>query len=157
MPNDRIAYLAGLFDGEGSFSMSIQGTNSSICVHFLVSMTLKYKSDILEVYKSTFGGNIYLDRRDNVRRWVVGKRQDCKEAATVLLPYLYIKKEIAEQFLQGIELMDFSKQGKKVDWTPELLDNIGKIAFTLNPSTARTSTRGQQYLNDLKQKYLIYR
>ena len=97
----HLAYLAGVVDGEGSLTLSQNGTGRWKRKHAAIVLTV-YNSDsnLLNWIKSEFGGNVYFYKRaENPKwkpqgRWIVS----AKSAALLikkLLPYLIVKREQA--------------------------------------------------------------
>lgn len=153
MSQDRIIYLAGLMDGEGTFSIQVnrrfyKGTPS---VHFTprMTMTLKYGTETLNMLVEEFGGKIY-DYPEE-KKWSLGTVQSLKEATIKLLPYLTIKKRIAERFLEALEVFPNHRTGNSFkgerSWTEEMSRKVGEIALTLNPY--KKSPKTLEYLKEL--------
>lgn len=155
--DDRVIYLAGLFDGEGTFSiqMSIRTYKGRESVNFgpRMSMTLKYGSEVLEELKLAFGGEIY-PYKDGIYRWSLGGREGLMAATNALLPHLRIKKKVAEQFLEALSLFPVSRKAHRDgerSWTMEMVLAVARIALALNPH--KTSKKGLAYLRNLEAVY----
>lgn len=108
-----MSYLAGLFDGEGSFCICRQPSTKSkdghenIYLHPLVRIGMTNK-DVVKMIHETFKvGKFYNEgvRKDRpsykyMYRWNVGSRKECIEVIEKLLPYLKVKKRQAELVLK---------------------------------------------------------
>ena len=106
-----IEYLAGLFDGEGSFSIQVDlrthGERMSSRFGPSMSVNLYYGSDVLDHFVGTFGGTIYpyaKDGRPCGRRWNLGRRAGVLAAAVAIEPYLEIKRETAQNFIRALRM-----------------------------------------------------
>lgn len=100
MPSDvaTLAYIAGLFDGEGS----IMFLNNHWCAK--VGMT----DEPVIRWLATFGGLFSAEQRQPPRKqpfyWSVHRRLDLIHLLTVLLPYLRVKHDLANRVLAEIQL-----------------------------------------------------
>ena len=103
-----IAYLAGLFDGEGSISASPSPKSPN---NYRIDITLAM-CDIegVELFAAVFGGKIRKQKRlTNAGRQVYVCSFFCKQAAEVLqlmMPYLRIKRGRAENAVTLATMMD---------------------------------------------------
>ena len=110
----HMAYLAGLFDGEGSFCLCRQPNKAkakdghvNICIHPMVRIGMTDEPIIKMIHETFKIGHSYDEgvRKDRphykiMHRWNVISRDGCKEVIEKLLPYLRIKKKQAELVLQ---------------------------------------------------------
>jgi hypothetical protein len=138
METNTLAYLAGLFDGEGTFSIqvSIRSHNGrdNILINPRMTMTLKYGPEVLKELQSAFGGQIYL--YPDAQRWNLSKREPLIHAAATLIPYLRIKHEVAVRFIEALEAFPKTRMAHgsgNRSWTPEMVERVASIALTLNP------------------------
>ena len=95
------SYLAGLFDGEGTFS-----TYYSTALRIEVTNT---KIELMEWLVQHFGGQYYSHRRSNSKHciaygWRPKGRSNGERLLLGLLPYLVIKKEQAKVALEYLRL-----------------------------------------------------
>lgn len=105
MNKEMTAYLAGLFDGEGSIHMSGRDYKSSVVV--TVTNT---DISVCRLFADEWGGNVGSYRHTSmsafskqINRWYRAG-QNAKPFLESLLPYLRIKKPIAELALKLLEL-----------------------------------------------------
>jgi LAGLIDADG endonuclease len=156
--DQQVVYLAGLFDGEGTFSIQINvrvSKKGKPSVHFNPRMTttLSYGVEVLDELVQVFGGEVY-PYKDGSRRWSLGKREDLIAAATKLLPYLRIKRQIAEQFIEALEIFPTvrvaHRKGER-SWTLDMTLRVARIALALNPY--KKSKKGVEYLKVLEAAY----
>src|SRR3990167_5986806 len=82
-----IEYLAGLFDGEGSFSIQVALRQHRKCrpsVHFSpsLSVNLYYGTEVLRFFQERFGGHIYPYKKGKESaRWSLNRKDDVMLAA----------------------------------------------------------------------------
>jgi hypothetical protein len=133
MKKEVIAYLSGLFDGEGSFCIQIQKRKKYRIFTPRLSMSIKYGHQVLNKLVDNFGGKIYY-YKDNMARWHLGSKDKIKAVTLLMLPYLVIKKEIAIKFLNALEI--FPKT-RKIKWNQKMKDKVINIAIHLNPQSAQ--------------------
>ena len=139
MEQTNLAYLAGLFDGEGTFSIQVKlrSAKGRKSVHFnpRMTMTLKYGTHELTELQSVFGGQVY-QYKNGCARWNLSKREALISATAALLPFLRIKKHIGVRFLEALGIFPASRKdhlkGQR-SWTPEMVQKVAHIALTLNP------------------------
>lgn len=154
-------YLAGLFDGEGTFSIQVDMRRSSSgkdSVRFnpRMSMTIKYGKEVLLEYVEAFGGTIYEYPDQGEYRWNLGTRKELLVAANQLLPHLRIKKKIAGRFIEALEIFPEKRASHRLgerSWTEEMVNKVAYIALTLNPDSARKSPKTIEYLKELEKIY----
>lgn len=132
----NLDYLAGLFDGEGSFSMQVQtrttvSGSGGVVISARISMTLKYGKFILEDFVESFGGRIY-HYSDGMDRWSVSDSKRARIFAEQMLPRLQIKRTIASNFISALDMLD-SPRSRETDVA------LAKMAYSLNP--VRKSTK----------------
>lgn len=157
----QTAYLAGLFDGEGSFSIQVglreyKGRPSGFFAPSM-SVNLHYGASVLDEFVEAFGGTIYPYQRDGRpcgRRWHLGRRELLTVATTTLLPYLRIKHDIAERFLFALSLFPSPlganrRAGRRV-WTADVAVAVAEIALTLNPPRSRKTNKTAEYVEVLR-------
>ena len=154
-------YLAGIFDGEGTFSIqvNIRARKGIKSVHLNPRMTMSLKDggkEVMELLVNTFGGNYYdyKGREDGMMRWALNKRLEIIKATNLLLPHLIVKKKIAQRFLEALEMFPENRQAHRLgmrSWTKETVMKVANIAFTLNPY--RKSKKTLDYLKELEKIY----
>jgi hypothetical protein len=155
----EVAYLAGLLDGEGTFSIqvNIRQYKSRQSVHLCprITICIKYGAEVLDWVVKTFGGKVY-ERGDGVTQWYLGKVAEMRTLTELVVPHLRIKKAIAERFLEALRLFPEKRGNRRCgerSWTEETTNRIAYIALTLNPPTARKSSKTLAYLVELKAVY----
>lgn len=98
------AYLAGVMDSDGWFTIKYHATNSKYAESFTYSEFAgcgQTRPEAVEMLREAFGGTIRLRRRKTagdwrpMYYWVVGNRM-AGTAATTLRPYLRLKAEHAD-------------------------------------------------------------
>jgi hypothetical protein len=107
------SYLAGLFDGEGTFSIyHHKGQSSSGSPYDSTALRIEVtntKIELMEWLVQHFGGQYYSHRRSNSKHciaygWRPKGRSNGERLLLGLLPYLVIKKEQAKVALEYIRL-----------------------------------------------------
>jgi hypothetical protein len=160
-----LAYMAGLFDGEGSFSIQLRLRDykgrGSVLISPKMSMSLTYGLEVLEDLKAEFGGNVYhYDKtahdRKATARWSLHKREQLVHAAQALLPHLRIKKQIAERFLEALALFPTERKNHVLGertWDRELTLKVADIAFSLNPGGSGRRISDPEFVTELAAVY----
>jgi hypothetical protein len=151
-------YLAGLFDGEGSFSIQVGLRRNSPWFVPSMSVNLYYGSEVLQHFVSTLGGVIYPYQRDGAlrgARWHLGARVPVMDATRSLLPHLEIKRDIAERFLAALAMFPASTKGVALklgrrSWSTEQAIAVAEIALTLNPPRSRKTNKTLDYLTIMR-------
>jgi hypothetical protein len=136
------AYFAGLFDGEGSFSIGWSKKKNYINFSPKMTMSLKYGGEIIEQLQKRFGGSIY-HYDDGMTRWNLSKKQSLISATNSLLPFLQIKKEIGIKF---IEILDLFPKSRKEKWDKKRMNKVTIMAIELNPVKSRKRTLNNSLL-----------
>jgi hypothetical protein len=93
-PDINPAYLAGVFDGEGTVTFWESSSGQSV---MQIAVAMSHQATV-ELFAQAFGGKVHAYKNTNggqMHRWnVQGVR--CQEALRALHPYLLTKKEQAE-------------------------------------------------------------
>jgi hypothetical protein len=105
----KIAYLAGVMDGDGSFSIGkLKGKLNPLYFPLLQCNTWR---SFVHVLKETFGGTLFTSKvhicKDGSKghaltRWRLRSQNNVQPVLEKLIPFLQIKKERAEFLLQFI-------------------------------------------------------
>lgn len=160
---EQLAYLAGLMDGEGSFSIQVQVRQHKgrYSVNFSpkMTMTLKHGSDVLDELVGLFGGTVYhyTDNPAKIEhRWSLGRRESLISAAASLRPFLRIKGVTCDRFLEALAMFPTKRAdhlaGERT-WDLATVLAVADIATTLNPESAQKAKYGRKVLEALD---LIY-
>lgn len=114
-PKSRLAYMAGLMDGEGSFSISVI-ENEKGGKHFAANIRFyntnrKLISWVIDNFGGTpswgnkNGGNIQNQKtRKRMCQWFLTSRQSMESFLLQMIPYLIAKKQQANLMLQFVRL-----------------------------------------------------
>jgi hypothetical protein len=139
---EQLAYLAGIIDGEGSFSIDCNiGTyfskrkNRNVFYPYFatrVSVSLKHGNEkVLPLLVKSLKGTICRKGIDgSTKSWNLNRIDDLLVAVPLLIPYLKIKQEIASNFLIALRL---SKNKFAKRWPKDSAIEMTKIGLTLNP------------------------
>lgn len=125
MKNDKVimSYLAGVMDGDGSFSISKLSKGSLNPLYFPMLQCGTWRIEFLELLKQAFGGNFVVGKmhicKDGseghaLTTWKLRSAVNCKPALEALIPFLKIKKERAKTVLEFIDNCPFIR-GKALE------------------------------------------
>ena len=165
-----IAYVAGLFDGEGyvdiySASTSKKSKSPSLMLRVIISQK---DGSVMNWLDKTFGGYVRMERRKEswIYRWEL-KSQKAKNFLKLILPYLKIKhaqatlaiefEEVKGQYLEtlkgskGFRQLTKNEIGKRME-IKNRLKNIKKTygfyMKTVHVSTPTTTKRENIHQDD---------
>lgn len=152
-------YFAGLFDGEGTFSIQVQiraykGVENAQ-FNPRMTMTLKYGHECLYELQRRFGGQVY-EYGDGHARWNLSRREALIAAASALRPHLVIKGQICDAFLNALDCFPKTRAGvnqyggERV-WATEDVLFVARTALSLNPY--RKSPKTQAVVDRLEAIY----
>lgn len=108
--NVLIAYIAGVMDGDGSFSVGKLGTSRNPLYFPMLQCTSCL--NFIDILKETFGGSIHTykkrlkkngDLGRLIRKWSIRSFCNVKPVLEAVIPFLRIKKERAEFLLKFID------------------------------------------------------
>jgi len=103
----QLAYMAGIFDGEGTFSITKTQpkgyTNPRYSGRVMIGMV---EREVIELFANRYGGSVLVERvpgRKLVFRWKkVGDSENTAIVVKELLPFLIAKRKQAELLLEYI-------------------------------------------------------
>lgn len=132
-----LAYLAGIFDGEGSIHINKTSSEKSLKAWqrktpnytLNVGVTNSHRG-VLEIFVKQFGGSIY----DRTAHRIYDYRIDRQMASRMLeqlLPFLVIKKERAKIVIDFQNRFEIFKGGRGITLSQEILDYREKIYQTI--------------------------
>jgi hypothetical protein len=141
-PKSRFAYMAGLMDGEGSFSISITDEGK----HFAANIRLYNTNEkLIKWVIENFGGTPSWNKRNgsnlkdsekeykDMCQWFITGRKAMEKFLLAIIPYLIGKREQAELLLEYIRMNGKHDPVKR----KQLAD---RISF-LNTGTPTTNTQ----------------
>lgn len=118
--SEKIAYIGGLMDGDGSFSiMRRDEKKGGSLLYFPFIQYGSLSKESVDFVKETFGGSVILQKahikkdkssRRDFYHWRLSNRESCITMIDSLSPYMEIKKERAE-FLKEFILKNPFKRG----------------------------------------------
>jgi LAGLIDADG endonuclease len=134
----QLLYLAGLFDGEGSFNIQVKIKEhrgvERVAFTPRLTMSLHYGHAPLYLLQEFFGGSVY-KYADGSQRWNTSRRRNVIYAAEALQPHLIIKRQVCKRYLDALSMfppITRCWQGRRL-WTNEKVLKVAEIALTLNP------------------------
>ena len=141
------AYLAGLFDGEGTICISIYEVKGCLHVDHKLAFT-NTDAAILKYVAEKLNLAFYARRRFSAGIAGTGKRSQICLVLEALLPYLRIKRQRAEKALAILRLLDASKER---NWR-EILQQVADFS-ELNATKHKASARKLKRLRAQIQSY----
>lgn len=118
MKRNQWAYFAGLFDGEGTFTISNNPPrNNGPSYAFREIFVTNTNLEVLEWLRDHLGGTIRVTKYakngwKDVYKWYVGTKQHYYVVKN-MLPFLIIKKKQAKLILKFIKLKEKQKADKR--------------------------------------------
>jgi len=123
--NMEMSYFAGIFDGDGSFSLckKIENINYSPLYYPLIQLSTT-NFCLIDMLLDTFGGNVtprkaYIDKNNISHKksikWKLEKRNKCFPFLEKIVPFLIIKQERASFLIDFINYFPFKRGSKKID------------------------------------------
>lgn len=162
----QLEYLAGLFDGEGTFSIQVDfrwgkkvDGHLERLIRFNPSMTLPQKrgygntEEVMNLLVENLGGRIYNVKDRDMMRWTLGRIDNLKIIAPKLAPYLIVKRDVADKFITALSLFP-SRKGvasskKEKIWSVDLCIQVATIAYDLNHHYGPEQGRFTRSFNDI--------
>ena len=87
LTEEEWAYIAGIFDGEGSIVKRRTVTSDSYAIHIV-----QKERELLRWLQIRLGGGVYGDKQ-NCGRWATNRRENVVKISQGMLPYLIVKQE----------------------------------------------------------------
>lgn len=126
---EDLAYIGGLMDGDGSFTVARRTNNKGInLLYYPLIQFGSLNRESVNLMKEIFGGTLHLQKshsktdgslRRDFYRWRLEKSPNCLPFLETMIPYLEIKKERAE-FLKDFIIKNPFKRGS-IPLSPEVL------------------------------------
>ena len=140
MSNEELAYIAGFLDGDGCVMAQLVRRKDYIYGYQIRTSIVFYQKlrnqKILRWLKSQIKVGYIRHRNDGMAEYTIVGLREVKDVLKTLLPYLRLKKEIAEQVIKLIEAHPKRMAPKKLVRLSKLVDNTAKF----NYSKKRTNT-----------------
>ncbi|HZX14430.1 MAG TPA: LAGLIDADG family homing endonuclease [Thermodesulfobacteriota bacterium] len=172
MEATRIAYLSGLFDGEGYIRVNKSQSKKSLKSMQRITpdfdLTVGITNSVLEVvepFKENWGGYIYANKRDNrkiIFQWI-RYGQKAEEMIRLFQPYLIIKQKKAILALEYQEYYNSTKSRGKTK-APEIVKKLDEYYWKFRELNAKGSQwlvshqqRLSEELQSVERKYKIYK
>ena len=140
MSNEELAYIAGFLDGDGCVMAQLVRRKDYIYGYQIRTSIVFYQKSrnerILHWLKSRLELGYIRHRNDEMTEYTIVGLREVKSVLTILLPYLRLKKELAEEVIKLIKAIP-----KRM--TPEELVRLSKIVDStakFNYSKKRTNT-----------------
>lgn len=129
--NLSLEYVAGLFDGEGSFCISfVPGAPPAINfldVKPLVQIPMFRAEDVFKKLQEKFGGIIYKNGRV-VPCWKINSLNGCLNFAESTFPYLRVRRENCRVFIKILKRMHdgFHYSDEGILWIAKQREKLSK-------------------------------
>ena len=160
-----IIWLAGFIDGEGCFTVDLRKEPKSrlgwSCYPMITIVLQRSDKFVLEKIQKVFGGR--LSNRNKQKSWKVGAKpqilwrvcgwENCLKLAKTIQPYLILKSERCQIFIDIIKMVLFERgKSKRISWNKKLLIKTCEMRDKINKD--RSTFRHPSYLDSkvLKQK-----
>lgn len=105
-------YLAGFFDGEGSFIARIKPDaryRLSSQIELSISITQKDR-EVLELIKNFYDmGHVYLDNKRHIYELRIGKFRDIQRFLFLIKDYIIVKRRDMDLFLKCLDMVSNKK------------------------------------------------
>lgn len=123
--NDRnlvIAYLAGVMDGDGSFSLLRLKKGSKNYLYTPMLQCASWRLEFIHLLKETFGGNLVTGKvhiKKNGEEghaltcWKLRSFKNCTKVIEELIPFMQIKKNRASVLLSNLDIFHYVR-GKEL-------------------------------------------
>lgn len=104
--SEKLAYIAGFLDGDGSVMLQLKKRSEvkSKIVHRVMATICFYQrtdnEQVLRFIRDTFEIGYFSQRKDNISELRIQGYQKVCNILEKLLPYLYVKKDIAEAVIK---------------------------------------------------------
>ena len=138
--NEELAYIAGFLDGDGCVMAQLVRRKDYIYGYQIRTSIVFYQKSrnqrILHWLKSRLEMGYIRHRNDEMTEYTIVGLREVEIVLTILLPYLRLKKELAEEVIELIKAIP-----KRM--TPEELVRLSKIVDStakFNYSKKRTNT-----------------
>jgi hypothetical protein len=143
---EKIIYLAGFFEGEGTICISNRSDRKSFQLRICVG-----QKDIqpLPLYVEMFGGHIYPQKRKGVHcinQWDLKKRDAQIAFLKAIYPYLITKKAEADVAFIFLETMSGCSEG---GWWSRLTSEKRELRKTLFLESKRLKVKKYGYVPSL--------
>ena len=157
----KLAYLAGFFDGEGSFSICrtrstlrtmADGSKKKYVVYKLCVSCTNTNREVLAWMASNFGGKVYTSNQENRNpnykpryNWIINNNEERERFILGVLPYLKVKTEQAKIALEFIRLY---KQEDVEEKRNELRHRLQVLNFSYRLRSESVETTRQAPLGE---------
>ena len=153
MSNEELAYIAGFLDGDGCVMAQLVRRKDYIYGYQIRTSVVFYQKSrnqrILHWLKSRLEMGYIRHRNDEMTEYTIVGLREVRIVLTTLLPYLRLKKELAEEVIKLIKVIP-----KRM--TPEELVRLSKIVdstakFNYSKKRTNTSKTIRSYLESTNQ------
>ena len=153
MSSEELAYIAGFLDGDGCVMAQLVRRKDYIYGYQIRTSIVFYQKSrnqrILQWLKDRLELGYIRHRNDGMTEYTIVGLREVESVLTILLPYLRLKKELAEQVIKLIKAIP-----KRV--TPEELVRLSKIVdstakFNYSKKRTNTSKTIRSYLESTNQ------
>lgn len=146
---EKMAYIAGLIDGDGSISLvKKQDKGAKNPLYYPLVQLSKSRPCLPEFLKEEFGGNIYVSKKEGRKRidyrWSLGKCKKCRPFLIEVSGYLKGKDKQAKFLLEFIDSNPFVR-GKHL--TDEILINREMAHLKMKNLNSKRDTKSRVLSN----------
>ena len=140
MSSEVLAYIAGFLDGDGCVMAQLVRRKDYIYGYQIRTSVVFYqqsrKQEILHWLKSRLQIGYIRHRNDGMTEYTVVGLKEVEDILKLLLPYLRLKRKLAEQIIKLVEAHPKRMTPKKLVHLSKMVDKTAKF----NYSKKRTNT-----------------
>ena len=140
MSNEEKAYIAGFLDGDGCIMAQLVRRKDYIYGYQVRTSIVFYQKkthqEILTWLKTKLNYGYIRDRNDGITEYTIVGLEEVKTVLELLLPFLYLKKELAKKVIRLIESHPRRMSKQELIRLSYLVDETAKF----NYSKRRTNT-----------------
>lgn len=166
MDKNFLYWLAGFFDGEGSFTISVGKTkhnkNRSIYLNysFATSITLRIEDKFLldKIKKTLTIGKVYIRKNDNSAVWQTTNIEETLYFSKLIFPYLLLKQKSCDILIVAIQewsknkkrlFSSYRRKGQKTRTQKEML-RILFLSQAINTGRTKRGKRTEKQYKELE-------
>ena len=153
MSNEELAYIAGFLDGDGCVMAQLVRRKDYIYGYQIRTSIVFYQKSrnqrILHWLKSRLKIGYIRHRNDEMTEYTIVGLREVKSILAILLPYLRLKKELAEEVIKLIKAIPKRMSPEELVRLSKIVDSTAK--FNYSKKRTNTSMTIRSYLENTDQ------
>ena len=153
MSNEELAYIAGFLDGDGCVMTQLVRRKDYIYGYQIRTSIVFYQKSrnqrILHWLKSRLEMGYIRHRNDEMTEYTIVGLREVENILTTLLPYLRLKKELAEEVIKLIKAIPKRMTPEELVRLSKIVDNTAR--FNYSKKRTNTSATIRSYLENTDQ------